>query len=146
MPTAAKLFAAVAMAVVAFFAAEMIKPGRPEQTVWGNFTAICALFGVLVGWLDLGRLVGKGYGPAITTGIRSAAVLVFWCMTVFSIREMLIRSTSNRYKGVAEALEGTFIIVSEYAQALLRFEPLVVLGVGGILAAFFAEWASKRWP
>lgn len=146
MPTAARLFAAIAMALVAFFAAEVIKPLRPDQTQWGHFTSVCIGFGVLVGWFDLGRLAGKGYGAAITNGVRSSAVLVFWCMLVFSIREMLLRSTSNRYKGVSEALEGTFVIVADFGASVLRFEPLVVLIVGGILAALMSEWASKRWP
>lgn len=146
MPTAARLLAALGMAAVAFFTAEIYKPGLPPETVWGSFTTYCVVFGVLVGWFDLGRIVGKGYNAAITSGIRSAAVLAFWCLVFFSIYEMIQKSLQKRYRDVSEALEGVFVLIAEFGTALLRPEPMVVLVVGSILVAFMAEWGHKRWP
>jgi hypothetical protein len=146
MPTAARLFAAIGLALVAFFAAELYKPGLSGETRWGNFTWYCVAFGAVVGWIDLGRLSGKGYGPAITTGIRSAAVLTFWCLLVFSAHAMWAQALKGRYKGIGEAIVKVFDFAVEFGTALLRPEPVIVLVVGGVLAAFLAEWASKRWP
>jgi hypothetical protein len=134
------------MAAVAFFAAELYKPGLPPETIWGSFTTVCVVFGILVGWFDLGRIVGKGYNAAITYGVRASAVLVFWCLIIFSIYEMILRALKKRYKDVSEALEGVFVLMADFGAALFRVEPMVVLVVGGILVAFLAEWGRKRWP
>lgn len=146
MPTAARLLAALGMATVAFFAAEIYKPGLPPETIWGRFTTFCVIFGLLIGWFDLGRIVGRGYNAAITSGIRASAVLVFWCLIIFSIFVMIQKSLQKRYRDVSEALEGVFVLMADFGAALLRVEPMVVLVVGGILVAMLAEWGHKRWP
>ena len=145
MPTAARLAAALADAAVAFFAAELYKPGLPPETQWGSFTAICTLIGILCGWGVMGRLAGKGMRAAWGSGLRTSANIVFYAMLLFSIYEMVLRSLRKRYDGVFEAIEGTFDIALVYGMALLRPEPLIVLVLGGIAAGAFAEWASRQW-
>ena len=60
MPTASKLFAAFALAAVAFFTAEMIKGHMPPSTRFGAFSEVSALIGLLCGWLLLGPETGGG--------------------------------------------------------------------------------------
>ena len=144
MPTAARLAAAFAFAAVGFFAAELYKPGLPPETQWGRFTLICALIGLLAGWVIMGRLAGRGTRAALGNGLRTAAVMVFYAMVIFAVYEMILRSLRKRYGGVFEAVEGTFDIILIYGTGLLRPEPLIVLVVGGMLAGLLTEWVARR--
>lgn len=145
MPTAAKMTAAIAFLAVAFFAAELYKPGLPPETQWGNFSLICAGLGALCGWIISGSRAGRGMRPAAGTGLRTAATVAFWALVGFSIWEMLSRSVDRRYRGVFEAIEGTFDIMLAYGAALLRPEPVIVLVIGGVLAGLLVEWAGRQW-
>ena len=145
MPTAARLIAAALFALLAYAAAELFKPGMPPETQFGWFAPICALVGLVVGWTVSGALAGRGYRAAAGTGLRSSATIVFWVLLGFSVREMVLRSMRKQFKGVFEAIEGTFDIMLDFGQALLRPEPIVALAVGGIVAGLLTEWGSRRW-
>lgn len=146
MPTAAKLFGAIAFLLVGFFAAEVMRPAFPEGQNLGYFSVICALLGIIVGWRIMGPNAGRGAGKAVGTGLRSSVTLAFLAIFVFSIQEMLVRSTERRYRGVMDALEGLFALMIEFAQVAISSVPAVaVLIVGGILGGIFANWAAVRW-
>lgn len=145
MPTAAKLFAAVAFAAVAFFAAEAIKPLMPEGTQFGLFSPICALVGALCGWIVMGPLAGRGYYAAAGSGLRTSITVVFWCLVIFALEEMVQESMRLRYDGPMDALVGAFEIAARHVKTMAAVDVLGILLVGGILAGVFAEWGSKRW-
>ena len=145
MPTAARLVAALAFAAVAFFTAELYRPGLPPETQWGNFTLICTVIGILCGWMVMGRLAGKGMGAALGSGLRTSANIVFYALLLFSVYEMLQRSLNKRYDGVFQAIEGIFDIALQYGTALLRPDPMIVLLLGGMASGALVEWASRQW-
>jgi hypothetical protein len=145
MPTAAKLTAAVAFLAVAYLAAELYKPGLPPETQWGMFSILCAALGALCGWLIAGPRAGRGWRAAAGIGVRTSATIAFWALVGFSVYEMILRSMRMRYQGVFDAIEGTFDIMLMYGTALMRPEPVAALLLGGILAAWLAEWAGRRW-
>lgn len=146
MPTASKLFGGFAFMLVGFFAAEMLKPQFPEGYNFGRFPYICAGIGLLVGWIVMRRGALESMGQAISAGLRASFLLLFWGMLFFSCREMIIRSIDRRYKGVMEALEGTFDIMIEYGELVFASANLIiVLVVGGILGGMFVNWAALRW-
>lgn len=145
MPTAAKLLAAFAFAAVAFFAAEVYKPGLPPETRWASFTSITALIGAYCGWRVMGRLVGRGYYASAGYGVRTSATIVFYALLGFSIYEMVLRSLRRRYDGVMSAFEGIFDLALIYGAPVFRMEPLIVLIAGGVLAGMLAEWTSRQW-
>ena len=146
MPTAAKLFAAIGFAMVAFFASEIYKPLLPEGTQVGRLTQINTLIGAFCGWMIMGRLAGKGNYAAIGSGIRTIAVALFYVLVLWAGVEMLERSTSLHYEGPTEALTAMMELVAEYFMLMLSGpEVPVVLLCGGTLAAFLSEWASERW-
>jgi uncharacterized membrane protein len=146
MPTAAKLFGAFAFALVGFFTAEVLKPSFPEAFGFGHFSIVCALLGLLAGWRVMGPSAGASSLRAASTGVKTSFVLTMWGLTVFSIRQMLLESTQNRFDGVWDAIYGTFEIMWEYAQLLLTSIPaLAVLVIGGMLGGMFSSWAAVRW-
>ena len=59
MPTAAKLGAAVAFAIVGWLAAMAYIPQLPESTNTTYFREITAFLGFVLGWVTLGPAVGR---------------------------------------------------------------------------------------
>ncbi len=145
MPTAAKLCAALAFAVVAFFSAEIVKPHMPDGINFGYFSPVCAAIGAFCGWFIMGRMTGQGYLRSMTFGLQTMIAVVFWCLMAFSVREMILRSTNLRYDGPMEALLGALQLFLEYGQMMLQADVILTVLLGGILAGMFTEWGGRNW-
>ncbi|GGE43342.1 TrgA family protein [Actibacterium pelagium] len=146
MPTAAKLIAALSLAVVAFFATTEIVRTLPDGMAGPRFVIVNCAIGFLVGWKVLGRYADRGYRGSIPFGFWALSNLVFWAMVTHSINEMLSESTKLRYDGVMEALQGTFEIMLEYAIVMIEAPAsIVTLLIGSLLATWASVWADKRW-
>ena len=146
MPTAAKIVGAICFALFGAVAAEMVKPALPESTQFGLFVPICAVIGLLNGWLVMGRLTGHGYRDAMGSGVRTAITIVVWALLVFSIYEMILRSMHvNRYDGPMEAVTAAFGLMLDYGKVLLTPVILGTFLVGGLIGGAVTEWAGKRW-
>ncbi len=145
MPTAAKLFAAVAFAIVAWLAANASIPGLPEGTRIGFFREITAAIGVIVGWRVMGRLTGGGYTKSMGLGVRTSVTIVFWVILGFAIYEMVRMSLKKRYDGPMEALVASFGIMIDYGKCLGDVQVLAILLFGGMIGGFLAEFAGRRW-
>ena len=146
MPTAARLFAALGFAAMAVFASEVFKPLLPEGTQVGLLSLVNSAIGLLAGWLVMGRLAGRGYRAAMGSGVRTAAVALFYVLIVWSLYEMLRRSLRKLYDGPMEALKAMTELMSDYVMLMISDPQVpVILVAGGILAAFLSEWASKRF-
>ena len=118
MPTASKLSAAVAFALVAAQAAHLFIPALPEGTPPGWLREVSAAIGLLCGWWIMGNRVGKGYGEAAGSGILTSALSLFWVMLVFSIVTMVKRSMRMLYDGPMDAVIGVFDLMLDYGALL----------------------------
>ncbi len=145
MPTAAKLFAAVAFAAVAYLAAGIYRQYLPEGTPTGLLGPVCAALGVICGWRVSGALAGRGTMASMGTGVRTSVTITFWALLVFSVYRMLRESTRMVYDGPIEALQSVFSWMLSYGQLVLMPEVLAALLLGGIFGGWLAEWASQRW-
>ncbi len=146
MPTAAKLVSAVAFALVALWAVEAYIPQLPPGTGVGYLREIMVGLGLIIGWRSLGRNAGRGYADAVSYGLRTSILLVFWGLLGFSIYTMLLRSMRQLYRAdVGKALLDVPDIMMDYGKYLLAQDVLVALVVGGLLAGLAAEWTSRRW-
>lgn len=145
MPTAGRIAAAIAFAIVCYLAADAFKPQMPEGTQFGYFDLVCAGIGLLCGWFVSGGLVGRGYYNAIGSGVRTSATAVFFALILFSTYEMLGRALRRLYHGPMDALQGMMAIIAKYVQMLINAPDLVILIGGGAIAGVFAEWAWRRW-
>ncbi|MDZ4311499.1 MAG: TrgA family protein [Cypionkella sp.] len=145
MPTASKLVAAIAYALLGFVAAQTFVKYLPEGTPLGYFREITAAIGFAVGWLVMGKLTRKGYREAINSGLVTALILVFWALLAFSVYFMLKKSTRMMYDGPMEAVVGIFQLMFDYGKMLVVPDMLGVILVGGVLAGLITEWAGKRW-
>ena len=145
MPTAAKIVAAAMSAITLLVAAEAAKAGLAAGTPVGYFSLIVAGIGLLTGWSVLGTLTGRGYVAAVGYGLRTAVTAVFWVLLLFSLWEMIELSMKLRYDGPMQAILDVFALMIENGRLVLLPDVLVALGVGGVLAGLFAEWAGRRW-
>ncbi len=146
MPTAAKLVSAVAFALVALWATAAYIPHLPEGTDVGYLPEIMVALGLIIGWRSLGRNAGRGYGEAVSYGLRTSVLLVFSALLGFAGYAMLVRSTRQLYRAdVGKALLDVPNIMMDYGKLLMAQDVLVALGVGGLLAGLVAEWAARRW-
>ena len=146
MPTAAKLFAALAFAMVAYYASETFIPLLPEGTQVKQFSLINAALGGIIGWRIQGADVGNGYRIGATVGLRGMAVFLFFAVGGYALREMLIRATKLRYDGPGEAIVGMFDLCVEYGRMTLTSPDVMgILILGAIATAWGAEAVNRRW-
>ncbi|MFN3972509.1 MAG: TrgA family protein [Gemmobacter sp.] len=145
MPTAGRLFAAIAFIITGFLAAEAFKSVMPEGTPFGPFSLIVAAIGGLTGWIVMGPLAGRGYGASAGFGLRTSVTIVFWALLLFSIYQMIRLAMKMRYDGPMDAIIGVFALMFENGKLLLDPAVLMVLAVGGVLGGLLAEWAARRW-
>jgi len=145
VPTAAKLFAAFAFAVLAFFTAEVFKPHMPEGTKFGYFSFVSALIGLVAGWRVMGPEAGRGNWQAVNSGIKTSAVMVGMALIIFSTYEMLLLAFRPAYKGPMEAIVGIFELAIDFLLTMIAWDVIAVLIIGGALAGLLSEWAARRW-
>ena len=145
MPTAAKLIAGVAFALIAWFAANAYVPLLPEETSVGYLLEITAGLGFVCGWIVLGKRAGHGMAEAISTGLRTSITTVFWALLLFSIYVMVHRSTKMLYDGPMEAVLDVFNIGLIYAKLMWDAQFVLILSIGGALGGMVTEMAGRRW-
>lgn len=144
MPTAAKLAAAVAFALVGALAAHLFLPALPEGTPPGWLREVSAAVGLICGWWLMGPRAGKGMGEAAGSGLLTAAAMLFWVMLIFGVVTMVKRSTRMLYDGPTDALLGVLDIMYGYGKLLAAPATPVALIAGGILAGWLTEAVWRR--
>lgn len=146
MPTASKLAAALLFAVLGWITADLVKPLLEEGTPVGLFSPVAAGFGLLVGWVFVGRRIGSGQGGSVGIGLTGSVLLVFWVVLTFSGYEMTIRSMRLSYDGPIEALQGMFEQAVEYLWMAAVPNVIGALVIGGIVAGWLTGAVARRWP
>tara|TARA_R110000751_G_scaffold80580_4_gene162616 strand:+ start:5134 stop:5574 length:441 start_codon:yes stop_codon:yes gene_type:complete len=145
MPDAARLVAAICLAILAFVVSGQIVPLMPESTDFGYFLYVNIALGAVVGWFVMGKRAGRGVTSAINNGLTGVLVFVLWGLFIQACNEMVRLAMRNRYDGPFEAVVDVFKIGAEYGLILLV--PLVIgtLVAGGILAGLATEVAWRKW-
>ncbi len=145
MPNAARLVAAVSLALIAFILSGQIMPLMPEGTGFGYFTWINVALGLLVGWIVMGKRAGRGTTPGINNGLTGVAALIFWGLFVQGCYEMFRQATRNRFDSPFEAVLAIFEIAAEYGMMLLVPQIIATVLIGGVLSGLATEFAWRRW-
>lgn len=145
MPDAARLVAALSLAVIAFVVSGQIMPLMPEGTDFGYFTWVNIGLGLIVGWVVMGKRAGRGITPAINNGITGGVALVFWGLFVQGCNEMVRNAMRNRYDGPFEAIMAVFEIGYGYALTIATGTIILTLLVGSVLAGLATEYAWRSW-
>lgn len=145
MPTAAKLIAAVAFAVVGWVASGFFAQQLPDTAPTGYFREITAALGLVIGWITLGPAVGRGYVEAMSLGLRTSLFLVAWALIGFSVYRMILRSTKMAYDDAGTALLDVPMQMLYYGQLMGSAPFIATLIIGGGVGGLVAEYAARRW-
>lgn len=145
MPTAAKIVAAVALAIVMYVATVTYIPNLPEGTQVHQIREIAAAIGFACGWWIIGPRPGLTLTESLSTGLKGALVATFWTLMAAASYTMLKRSMRMMYDGVMDAVLGVFQQLVDFGA--LTFSPgvLGVVGIGGMMVGALARGASRRW-
>lgn len=145
MPDAARLVAAVCIAILGYIVSFRIMPLMPESTDFGYFVYVNALVGCVVGWRVMGKRAGRGMAAALSNGMGGVFVLVLWGLFIHACVQMFDRAMANWYNGAFQALLAIVKFMAEYG--LVMLDPLVIftLVAGGILSGLATELAWRTW-
>lgn len=145
LPTAAKLVSALGFGLLGWLAAAVLQQGLPEGMLVGIVPEGAAVAGLVCGWHILGPSVGRGYGAAIGTGLRTGVIVVVLVLLGLAIWEMLEAAVRRQYPGPFEALMGMVDLTLRYG-AFLGYGPFLgVMAAGSALIGVMAEVAGRRW-
>ncbi|MFK7940295.1 MAG: TrgA family protein [Roseovarius sp.] len=145
MPTSAKLFAALGLAAVGWFASEAIRPLLPDHTDFGMFNQVNVVLGLICGWRVTGRRVGGTFMEAVSAGLTGAVALVFWGLFAQSFNLMLANALEKKYKGPFQGIMGIFNNAMDYGVFLIDGTVIAIVLIGGILTGIVADWIAKRF-
>lgn len=145
MPTAAKLVAALLLAIVIYLATEAAIPGLPEGTQVGYIREIAAAVGFLTGWLSVGPRPGRDRAEAIAAGLKGVIIATFFVLLFASLDAMYQRTTRMMYDDPLEAALGVFEEMLGFGALLARPGVLGVLIAGGLATGFLTREAARRW-
>jgi hypothetical protein len=145
MPDAARLLAAVSLAILGFIVSGQVMPLMPEGLDFGYFTIVNVVLGALCGWIVMGKRAGRGITQAINNGLTGVAVLVFWGLFVQACNEMVRLAMRNRYDGPFEAIIAIFEIGFEYATIIFVPGIIASLLIGAVISGLLTEYAWRTW-
>ena len=144
MPTFPKLVAAIGLAVLAYFASQLIMTFRPEGTDYGNFVWYNVALALVLGWMVIGRRAGRGFAAGISNGFTGVVALVLWGLFLQAVAQMVELANRNRYSGPFEALSDIFQIMADYGLELVDGRLITMLLVGAVLIGIIVELVALR--
>jgi len=145
MPTAARLMAAICLAVVGYILTQEVIALMPDRTNFGYFMQTNVALGLAVGWVVMGRRAGRGTTSAINNGLTGVVVLIFWGLGVQASYEMFRRAMGNRYDGPLEALTAIFQLGAEFGALMLTPTVGITVLVCAVVSGLLTEFAGRRW-
>lgn len=145
MPTAARLTAAIILAVLAYMLSQLVKPLLPEGTNFGYFDVINVILGLAAGWFVMGPRAGRGVTHGINNGLAGVFVLLLWGVFVQACYEMFDLAMRNRYKGAFDALTAIVEIGAEYAAMIATPDIVMTSLIGALVAGLVTEFSANRW-
>jgi hypothetical protein len=148
MPTAAKLFAAIAFALVSAITAHFYVLSLPESRPVGTLYAVSIAVGVICGWMVMGPAAKRARGrvDAMGSGVRTALTILVVVVLIFACADMLDRAMKGRYKTPLDALLGVFEQALVLLPSLARPDIIGTMLLGGLLGGALSYGAGRRWP
>ncbi|NVO23057.1 TrgA family protein [Donghicola sp. C2-DW-16] len=145
MPTAARLIAAIFMALTGVILALKLREVRPALQYYQFFIEYNMFLGAVIGWQLVGPRVGNGWARAAVAGINGGFVTVLLVFMSLATREMLIRAFRKLYDHALEAvLAAVKIGISDF-MAIAVTMTIAPVFMGAVLSGLGAEAAHRRW-
>jgi hypothetical protein len=147
MPTASRFVAAICLAALAYVVSLQVMGLITEDIDFGYFAYANLGIGLVTGWIVTGTRAGHGGVSApVTNGLTGMLAMVFWCLFVQGVNEMLRLALRNRFDGPFEAVFSVFEHMVEFGAILADPVVLATLFVGGAVTGLVVEQVWRRWP
>ncbi|MGH1369168.1 MAG: TrgA family protein [Maritimibacter sp.] len=145
MPTASRLVAALILAALGWFCADLVKAYVTEGLPVGKLSPVAAVVGLGTGWLFTGRKLERKQGTAVAIGLTSSVILTVVTAAVFGGNAMLERALRKSYDGPMEAILGFFAETVNNLVLAAQADVIIALVVGGVLAGWLTGAVSRRF-
>lgn len=145
MPTAARLAAALCLALTAYVATTFVRDLLSERVPGQFLFPVNVGLGLVVGWWLIGRRVGRGWVAAVNAGLTGGVVLTFWVLFAHAAGRMWALSFRQVYKYPPDALKGLLDEFLTYAEFLLVPTVAASLVAGAVLSGLVAEAVNRRF-
>ena len=148
MPDAAKLVAAICLAIAGFILSALVMQTYVEangETNFGWFVWVNVGLGIAVGWVSMGKRAGRGVSQAITNGITGVFLMILWGLFIQACNEMTRLAMKNRYDNAIEAIAAIFQIMAEWGLILLTAPILGTAAVAAFVVGILTEYAWRTW-
>ncbi|MEM6759532.1 MAG: TrgA family protein [Pseudomonadota bacterium] len=145
MPNAAKLTAAVGLAVLGVVLSVIVMGQFEEDTNFGYFVHVNVAIGLAVGWVFIGTRAGRGTTSAINVGFTGSVLLILWGLFLQACYKMFDLSMKGRIDSVSEALIEVMEIMAEWALLMSTVPFWASVAIGGALVGICAEMAWRVW-
>lgn len=145
MPDAAKLVAAICLAITGYILSRQIMPLMPESTDFGYFVQVNTVLGLVVGWIVMGKRAGRGVTSAINNGLTGVAMLILWGIFIQACYEMFRLAMKNRYDGPFESIVAIFEIGAGFGLIMLTIEIGMTVVAAAVLSGLSTEVAWRKW-
>lgn len=119
------------------------------ETELGHFEPWLFRFGLVVGWLFMGGLIGtRGMWFSIYAAVQGVVLTAVVTASVFAVREVFILGYRRRYTEPMEAVLGIPQIAGEYLSWALDKDFLILAGAGatlvGVSVHLLHRWMDRR--
>ena len=145
MPTAAKLVAAMALALAAFGVSGVLLYRYEYFSTHGMNAMIFVGVGAFVGWWRLGPQAEKGYRAGWSGGVAAALTSYLLVVSLATGAFVLRGMDRHHYKDIEELMNGVFTKFLEYAMFLFDWPVFTITVFSGLLAGTFAAMAGRLW-
>ncbi len=145
MPTAAKLFAALFMALTGAAALWLLRADEPGLRATIIAFAVTVPVAVFVGWRECGARAGGGYASSMLAGFRASIYMVIGAVLVLAVMQMFKLAWARHYDAPTEAVVDIVALAIGFARPLAETSIAATLVVGGLVTGIFAEMAARRW-
>ncbi|MBW6506906.1 MAG: TrgA family protein [Rhodobacteraceae bacterium] len=145
MPTAAKLFAALFMALTGAATVWLVRAGEPGLRTTIIAFSVTVPVAAFMGWRECGSRAGRGYGSAMLAGIRAMIYMVIGALVVLAILQMFKLAWSRHYDAPTEAVVDIVALALGFGASLMQVPAATALVAGALVTGIMAEWASRRW-
>ncbi len=146
MPTAAKLVAAIFLAISGVIVVTVVVnvyPDAARRSV--GMTSAAVLMGIIIGWRGLGRQIADDEGSGVVSGLRSGIAMFVWVVFLFGLGDMIIGIMDNAYYQPMTALLVIPAGMIKYGQMALNVPILGTMLVLAAVAGKMTKAANERW-
>ena len=145
MPTAARLTAAIAFAIIGYIIFATMVPIYGEDTVRRFLLPLCIGSGLWAGWVLCGKNA-HSIASGIGTGYTAVIAQVFWILLIMSFVFMIDQAMRRRYDGPMDAVVDVFTIMYENGMRVGSSEMGMIILVGGFVGGMLAGIMGKKFP